>query len=60
MIYHRFNLLYEECIEFNKLGLRDNVAQLCVLEVHNVLISSSALFNFVEINLECSIILLTL
>ncbi|KAG2390042.1 Carbon catabolite repressor protein [Vigna angularis] len=28
----RFNLLYEEFIEFNKLGLRDNVAQLCVLE----------------------------
>ncbi|KAL4307577.1 hypothetical protein HN51_041942 [Arachis hypogaea] len=28
----RFNLLYEECIEFNKLGLRDNVAQICVLE----------------------------
>ncbi|ESW33230.1 hypothetical protein PHAVU_001G053400 [Phaseolus vulgaris] len=31
----RFNLLYEECIEFNKLGLRDNVAQLCVLEIIN-------------------------
>ncbi|TKY58165.1 Carbon catabolite repressor protein 4-like 6 [Spatholobus suberectus] len=31
----RFNLLYEECIEFNKLGLRDNVAQLCVLEFIN-------------------------
>ncbi|BAT82304.1 hypothetical protein LR48_Vigan187s001400 [Vigna angularis] len=29
----RFNLLYEEFIEFNKLGLRDNVAQLCVLEI---------------------------
>ncbi|QHO28895.1 uncharacterized protein DS421_7g220630 [Arachis hypogaea] len=28
----RFNLLYEECIEFNKLGLRDNVAQIYVLE----------------------------
>ncbi|CAJ1972107.1 unnamed protein product [Sphenostylis stenocarpa] len=28
----RFNFLYEECIEFNKMGLRDNVAQLCVLE----------------------------
>lgn len=46
MIFHRFNLLYEECIEFNKLGLRDNVAQLCVLEVHNALILSSVLFNF--------------
>lgn len=29
----RFQLRYEEDIEFNKLGLRDNVAQLCVLEV---------------------------
>ncbi|XP_047058287.1 carbon catabolite repressor protein 4 homolog 6-like isoform X2 [Lolium rigidum] len=28
----RFQLRYEESIEFNKLGLRDNVAQLCVLE----------------------------
>ncbi|KAM0873045.1 hypothetical protein ACQ4PT_038329 [Festuca glaucescens] len=28
----RFQLRYEENIEFNKLGLRDNVAQLCVLE----------------------------
>ncbi|CAI8605878.1 unnamed protein product [Vicia faba] len=31
----RFNLLYEGCIEFNKLGLRDNVAQICVLELVN-------------------------
>lgn len=31
----RFNLVYEECIEFNKLGLRDNVAQICVLECIN-------------------------
>jgi len=28
----RFQLRYEEDIEFNKLGLRDNVAQICVLE----------------------------
>ncbi|XP_044976330.1 carbon catabolite repressor protein 4 homolog 6 [Hordeum vulgare subsp. vulgare] len=28
----RFQLCYKEDIEFNKLGLRDNVAQLCVLE----------------------------
>ncbi|XP_043701180.1 carbon catabolite repressor protein 4 homolog 6 isoform X2 [Telopea speciosissima] len=28
----RFKLLHEESIEFNKLGLRDNVAQICVLE----------------------------
>ncbi|XP_063935531.1 carbon catabolite repressor protein 4 homolog 6 isoform X3 [Daucus carota subsp. sativus] len=28
----RFQLLHEESIEFNKLGLRDNVAQICVLE----------------------------
>ncbi|XP_058221904.1 carbon catabolite repressor protein 4 homolog 6 isoform X3 [Rhododendron vialii] len=31
----RFKLLHEECIEFNKLGLRDNVAQICVLESLN-------------------------
>ncbi|KAI4316285.1 hypothetical protein L6164_024280 [Bauhinia variegata] len=31
----RFKLLHEECIEFNKLGLRDNVAQICVLELIN-------------------------
>ncbi|KAJ7958737.1 Carbon catabolite repressor protein 4-like 6 [Quillaja saponaria] len=29
----RFKLLYEESIEFNKLGLRDNVAQICVLQL---------------------------
>ncbi|KMT16852.1 hypothetical protein BVRB_2g043320 [Beta vulgaris subsp. vulgaris] len=28
----RFRLMYEECIEFNKHGMRDNVAQICVLE----------------------------
>ncbi|CAI9094476.1 OLC1v1030223C1 [Oldenlandia corymbosa var. corymbosa] len=28
----RFKLLHEESIEFNRLGLRDNVAQICVLE----------------------------
>ncbi|KAJ0030628.1 hypothetical protein Pint_12708 [Pistacia integerrima] len=28
-----FKLLYEESIEYNKLGLRDNVAQICVLEM---------------------------
>ncbi|CAM8949523.1 unnamed protein product [Rhodiola kirilowii] len=28
----KFKLLHEESIEFNKLGLRDNVAQICVLE----------------------------
>ncbi|KAL5559277.1 hypothetical protein UlMin_035488 [Ulmus minor] len=31
----RFKLLYEESLEFNKLGLRDNVAQVCVLESMN-------------------------
>ncbi|KAK2452951.1 DNAse I superfamily protein [Trifolium repens] len=31
----RFNLLYEESIEFNRFGLRDNVAQICVLEFIN-------------------------
>ncbi|KAK9101897.1 hypothetical protein Sjap_019151 [Stephania japonica] len=30
-----FKLLQEECIEFNKFGLRDNVAQICVLESRN-------------------------
>ncbi|KAK1411740.1 hypothetical protein QVD17_32434 [Tagetes erecta] len=28
----RFKLLHEEAIEFNKFGLRDNVAQICVFE----------------------------
>ncbi|XP_020523382.1 carbon catabolite repressor protein 4 homolog 5 isoform X3 [Amborella trichopoda] len=28
---HMFNLLHEESIEFRKFGLRDNVAQLCIL-----------------------------
>lgn len=31
--FTRFKLLHEEAIEFNKFGLRDNVAQICVLEV---------------------------
>ncbi|XAR70934.1 Poly(A)-specific ribonuclease [Bertholletia excelsa] len=31
----RFKLLHEESIEFNKVGLRDNVAQICVLESVN-------------------------
>lgn len=29
----RFKLVHEESIQFNQLGLRDNVAQICVLEV---------------------------
>lgn len=29
----RFKLVQEESIQFNQLGLRDNVAQICVLEV---------------------------
>lgn len=29
----RFKLLYDESIQFNKFDLRDNVAQICVLEV---------------------------
>ncbi|KAB5513946.1 hypothetical protein DKX38_027852 [Salix brachista] len=29
----RFRLIHEESIEFNKHGLRDNVAQICVLEL---------------------------
>uniref|UniRef100_M8BIW6 Endonuclease/exonuclease/phosphatase domain-containing protein n=1 Tax=Aegilops tauschii TaxID=37682 RepID=M8BIW6_AEGTA len=33
----RFRLCYKEDIEFNKLGLRDNVAQLCVLEIRTLL-----------------------
>ncbi|KAL6501927.1 hypothetical protein OROGR_027060 [Orobanche gracilis] len=31
----RFKLLHEESIEYNKLGLRDNVAQICVFEYLN-------------------------
>ncbi|GLT80505.1 hypothetical protein SLA2020_519420 [Shorea laevis] len=31
----RFKLLYDESIEFNKFDLRDNVAQICVLELLN-------------------------
>lgn len=31
----RFKLLHEEAIEFNKFGMRDNVAQICVLESLN-------------------------
>ncbi|KAI3468303.1 hypothetical protein Pfo_024966 [Paulownia fortunei] len=31
----RFKLLHEESIEYNKLGLRDNVAQICVFESLN-------------------------
>ena len=30
---YRFTLLHEENIEFKDFGLRDNVAQLCVLKV---------------------------
>lgn len=32
-IFFRFKLLHEESIEYSKLGLRDNVAQICVFEV---------------------------
>ncbi|GAB2275558.1 hypothetical protein Dimus_010315 [Dionaea muscipula] len=31
----KLKLVHEECIEFNRLGLRDNVAQVCVLELLN-------------------------
>ncbi|KAH7845678.1 hypothetical protein Vadar_004776 [Vaccinium darrowii] len=34
-IHVRFKLLHEECIEFIKLGLRNNVAQICVFESLN-------------------------
>ncbi|KAF9617474.1 hypothetical protein IFM89_036435, partial [Coptis chinensis] len=33
--FDRFKLLHEESIEYNKFGLRDNVAQICVLESRN-------------------------
>ncbi|KAL0330258.1 UNVERIFIED_CONTAM: Carbon catabolite repressor protein 46 [Sesamum radiatum] len=33
----RFKLLHEESIEYNKLGLRDNVAQICVFEIRVLL-----------------------
>ncbi|KAG6739323.1 hypothetical protein POTOM_056916 [Populus tomentosa] len=32
-VLSRFRLVHEESIEFNKHGLRDNVAQICVLEL---------------------------
>ncbi|KAG9154183.1 hypothetical protein Leryth_000645 [Lithospermum erythrorhizon] len=37
----RFKLLYEESIEFNKYGLRDNVAQICVMEQSTGCISNN-------------------
>ncbi|XP_071717761.1 carbon catabolite repressor protein 4 homolog 6 [Rutidosis leptorrhynchoides] len=37
----RFKLLHEEAIEFSKFGLRDNVAQICVLESINKVSSES-------------------
>ncbi|CAN1241801.1 Carbon catabolite repressor protein 4 homolog 5, partial [Linum perenne] len=30
-----FTLLHEECIEFRNFGLRDNVAQLCILKIND-------------------------
>ncbi|KAE8056418.1 hypothetical protein FH972_013193 [Carpinus fangiana] len=55
----RFKLLHEECIEFNKLGLRDNVAQICVLELNSCTeetaalpISSSGSCKFVICNIH--------
>ncbi|KAK2987367.1 hypothetical protein RJ640_007054, partial [Escallonia rubra] len=39
----RFKLLYEDSIEFTKLRLRDNVAQICVLQSENHNSSTSAL-----------------
>ncbi|GMN45197.1 hypothetical protein TIFTF001_014391 [Ficus carica] len=41
----RFKLLHEESIEFNKFGLRENVAQICVLELmrQNCDVSAAAL-----------------
>jgi hypothetical protein len=42
---NRFELLHEENIEYSKLDLRDNVAQICVLEVYftadNIFFSNS-------------------
>lgn len=33
ILHLSFKLLYEESIEFCKVGLRDNIAQICVFEV---------------------------
>ncbi|URD76506.1 Endonuclease/Exonuclease/phosphatase family [Musa troglodytarum] len=39
---NRFQLKYDETIEFNRLGLRDNVAQICVLESQSSVKNESA------------------
>ncbi|CAI0414928.1 unnamed protein product, partial [Linum tenue] len=38
----KFNLVHEESIVFNKFGLRDNVAQICVLEAISQSLNSNA------------------
>ncbi|CAN1828173.1 Carbon catabolite repressor protein 4 homolog 6 [Linum perenne] len=38
----KFNLVHEESIVFNKIGLRDNVAQICVLELISLRTNSDA------------------
>ncbi|KAJ0243291.1 Carbon catabolite repressor protein 4 6 [Hirschfeldia incana] len=48
---NRFKLVHEESIQFNQLGLRDNVAQICVLEV---LLNSHAKENEASPSESCS------
>uniref|UniRef100_A0A1J3JBG8 Carbon catabolite repressor protein 4-like protein 6 n=1 Tax=Noccaea caerulescens TaxID=107243 RepID=A0A1J3JBG8_NOCCA len=48
---NRFKLVHEESIQFNQLGLRDNVAQICVLET---LLSSHTKEDEVSPSESCS------
>ncbi|KAJ4883029.1 Carbon catabolite repressor protein 4-like protein 6 [Raphanus sativus] len=48
---NRFKLVHEESIQFNQLGLRDNVAQICVLEA---LLNSDAKENEASPSESCS------
>jgi len=42
-------LVHEESIQFNQLGLRDNVAQICVLEVIWIPYVDSDLYTFASL-----------
>jgi len=46
---NRFKLVHEESIQFNQLGLRDNVAQICVLEVIWIPYVDSDLYTFASL-----------
>ncbi|XP_051151403.1 carbon catabolite repressor protein 4 homolog 6 [Andrographis paniculata] len=49
----RFKLLHEESIEYNRFGLRDNVAQICVFESRSELKKSDAA-STLSTSTECS------